>query len=206
MKRLRRILSREALLLRAIWMLVTGRRDVKEDELALPYSSPLVPMLSVITVVDGLVAVGLHLLLPPGWIRTVVLILGILGLIWLLGFLASLVVYPHTLSADRLRLRFGVFHDILIPREAITDARSFKGDPGSTHSAACIEERLVMVVANQASLTLRLIGPTELTTLSLKLADQQVTEVIFYTDAPDDARQALSPRRPTFRSLDPRPE
>lgn len=188
-----RSLRQDLLLLRALGMLITGRRDVKKDEQALPYSNPIVPMLAVITVVDVLVAFGLHMLLPAGWIRTAILILGILGLIWLVGFIASLIVYPHVVSEKQLRLRFGIFHDIVIPREAIAEAESFRGDPGSAHAAACQEGRLIMVVANQATIRLSTRGVEELTALSPKLAGQPISEIIFYTDETDSASQVLSP-------------
>ncbi len=50
-------------------------------------------MLSAIAVLDGLAALTLHLLLPRG-IRTVARVLGIIGFVWLIGFLVSLICYP----------------------------------------------------------------------------------------------------------------
>lgn len=180
-----RYLRQDFMLIRAIWMLVTRRRDVGTGEHPLRYSSPLVYMLSAIAVVDGAVAIPIHVLLPPGWFRTLLLILGILGFIWLLGFLASLIVYPHTISNSRLRLRFSVFHNITIPTQTITSVQKFRDDPGSTNSAACIDGKLIMTVASQADIKLELDETLELTSLSDKLAGQAVQEIIFYTD--DDA-------------------
>ncbi len=74
-------------------MLLTGRRDVKESEVAIPYSGLLVFRLSAIAVLDGLAALRLHLLLPRG-IRTVAVVLGIVGFVWVIGFLVSLICYP----------------------------------------------------------------------------------------------------------------
>lgn len=187
---LARYLRQDFMLLRAIWMLVTGRRDVDEDERAMPYSSPLVYMLSAIAVVDGLVVVALHMLLP-GWIRTVALILGILGFIWLVGFIASLIVYPHVVGEHRLRLRFSVFHDIIIPLDAIRQVQAFGGDPGSTNSAANFDGKLVMVVTNQANLRVLTQDIENLKTLSPKLADEPISGIIFYTDDKAQAHQWL---------------
>lgn len=191
-----RYFRRDLLLLRAIGMLVTGRRDVAAGERPLRYGSPLVFMLSAIAVVDGLIVVALHMVLP-GWIRTAALILGILGLVWLVGFIASLVVYPHVVSETRLRLRFSVFHDISISRNAIEDVQAFRDDPGSTASGACVDGKLVMSVASQTNIRLRTHGVVALKSRSSRLAGQRVSEIIFYTDDDEAARQWLqSPARP----------
>lgn len=187
-----RALRHDILLLRAIGMLLTGRRDVKQHEVALPYSGPLVPMLAVITVVDGFVAFGLHMLIPAGWVRTLVLIVGLLGLIWLFGFIATLIVYPHTLSDDRIRLRFGAFQDIIVPREMIIAAERFTGKPASTRAATCLDGALIMVVANQANMRLKTHAMENIVTLNPKLADHKIDQIFFYTDSRNTARKALT--------------
>lgn len=53
------------MLVRAIVMLLTRRRDVRDVEEPIPYSGPLVVMLSVVAVTDGIAAFVLHLLPPP---------------------------------------------------------------------------------------------------------------------------------------------
>lgn len=76
------------MLLRAISMLIAGRRDVADDEHVIAYSGPLVLMLSVVTVGDGVVAVLLHQPLPSG-VRDVAPVLAVIALVWLVGFVAS---------------------------------------------------------------------------------------------------------------------
>ncbi|WP_150460875.1 hypothetical protein [Nesterenkonia ebinurensis] len=186
-----RYLRQDFMLLRAIGMLITRRRDVAAGEQLLRYSSPLVYMLSAIAVVDGAVAIALHMLLPPGWIRTLILVLGVLGLIWLVGFIASLIVYPHTISDSRLRLRFSVFHDIAIPVENIRSAQKFRDDPGSTNSAACVDGKLIMVVAARVNIKLEMDEIPELAALNHKLAGQSVSEILFYTDDEKTVREVF---------------
>lgn len=45
------------------------------------------------------------------------------ALLWLLGCLASFLTRPHQFEADALRLRDGVFSEMVIPYAAITGAR-----------------------------------------------------------------------------------
>lgn len=175
-------LRRELSLLRAIWLLVNRRRDVGPGEEPLAYSGPLVAMLSVLTVVDGIVAVLLHALLP-GSVRTLALVLGMLGLVWLLGFVASLVCYPHVVSDERLRLRFGAFHDVAIPLSAVRHATTTSRQPRTQQSAERLDDDLEMVVVGQANVVVEL-EPTEFRTLSPRLSGGTLSRVLFYCDDP----------------------
>ncbi|MFE2296518.1 hypothetical protein [Streptomyces sp. NPDC059452] len=181
-----RYVRQDFMLLRAIVMLLTGRRDVREQEKSMGYSGPLVAMLVSIAVVDGIVAFLLHLLLPPG-VRVVALILGILGFVWLVGFIASVICYPHVVGGGRLRLRFSAFHDVVIPLSAINGVHAVSGQPESTSSAARVGEKLVMAVGGQANLAVKTADIVELTTLNPRLSGDPLAQVVFYVD---DRRQA----------------
>lgn len=60
-----------------------------------------------------------HLLIPWDTVRIVVLVLSIWGLVWMVGMLASLNVYPHLVGDTALRVRHGATVDIAVPWEAI---------------------------------------------------------------------------------------
>lgn len=185
-----RYARQDLMLVRAIWMLLTGQRDVGDTEVAIGYSGPLVFMMSALTVLDGLAAFLLHLLLPAG-IRTIALILGVIGLVWLVGFLASLICYPHVVGADRVRFRFSAFQDVSVPTTAITHVQVFDRDPDSTHAAARIGDQLIMAVGGQANLTIELDEIEDLTTLSPKLAGDPVRHVTFYANERREALRVL---------------
>lgn len=182
-----RYVRQDLMLVRAIWMLLAWRRDVRDGEHPIAYSGPLVVLLSCIAVLDGLAAFVLHLLLPDG-IRTVALVLGILGLVWLLGFVASLVCYPHVVGEDRIRLRFSAFHDVIVPLSALDSAHAVDGTPESTSSAARVDDQLVMAVAGQANLAVTTQPDAALTTLHPRLRGNMPSRVRFYAD---DRREAL---------------
>jgi len=61
----------------------------------------------------------LHLLVPWHTVQVVALVLGAWGLLWMVGLLASVTVYPHLLSSSALRVRHGASIDITIGWDAI---------------------------------------------------------------------------------------
>ncbi len=61
----------------------------------------------------------IELLIPWSWLRWVLLVLAIYAAIWLVGLYASMVVLPHRLEADGLRLHFGFLSEAFIPYEVI---------------------------------------------------------------------------------------
>lgn len=63
-----------------------------------------------------------ELLIPWAWLRWVLLIVSLYSLIWIVGYYASLVVRPHRLEAEGVRLRYGALADGFIPYAAITAA------------------------------------------------------------------------------------
>lgn len=184
-----RYLRRELRLLRALGLLLTGRRDVGPDEEAIGYSGPLVPMLVVLTVVDGIVAVLLHALLPES-VQTLALVLGVVGVLWLAAFVASLVVLPHTVSPTTLRLRFGVLQDVEVPVSAIREVTTTHRQPRTTRAAELLDDELEMVVANQAGLVVEL-APTPYRSLDPRVAGPELVRVVFHADDPREARRLL---------------
>ena len=60
-----------------------------------------------------------HVLVPWHGVRIALLIVGVWGLVWMVGFLAGLRSYPHLLGSDTLRIRNGAMHDIAVPLDVI---------------------------------------------------------------------------------------
>jgi hypothetical protein len=63
--------------------------------------------------------VAVHFLLPWERVRLVVDILSLWGLMWMVGYAATLRVYPHLVSESGLRIRRGTSTDIVVPLDAI---------------------------------------------------------------------------------------
>lgn len=63
-----------------------------------------------------------ELLIPWTWLRWVLLIASLYTLIWVSGYYASLVVHPHRLEAEGIRMRYGALADGFIPYTDIAGA------------------------------------------------------------------------------------
>ncbi|MEV4999955.1 hypothetical protein [Nocardioides sp. LML1-1-1.1] len=64
-----------------------------------------------------------HVLVPWPGVRLALLVLGIWGLVWMIGMLASLKVYPHVADDDALTIRYGVFAALRVPWSAVAAVR-----------------------------------------------------------------------------------
>ncbi|MGB3762789.1 MAG: hypothetical protein WA966_06150 [Ornithinimicrobium sp.] len=189
--RVARYLRQDLMLVRAIFMLFTGRRDVAEDEQPIAYSGPLVVMLVALTVADGIVAILLHQLLPAD-VRNVALVLGVIGLVWLTGFVSSLICYPHVVSADRLRLRFSAFHDLAVSTAAIRSVRTTSHAPRTQKAAERLDDEVVMVVSGQANIVVDL-DATDVFSLNPSVSDAgTLRRVSFYANQPSQVRDLLA--------------
>ncbi|MFD0854039.1 hypothetical protein ACFQ07_17510, partial [Actinomadura adrarensis] len=72
-------------------------------------------------------AVGVDILLrglgAPEWLRIPLLVIGVYGVIFGIGVLAASATRPHVITDDELRIRYGPFFDLRIPRDRITSVR-----------------------------------------------------------------------------------
>lgn len=125
---------------------VSRRTDVSGQETAIPYAGPLLPVLVAVLVVDGIGIVVLHLLLPWPAVRLAMLVVGVLGLVWLAGFLAGLRVYPHAVGPDRLRIRFGALREYRIRPADVTAVYSQQRSWDISGMTAVLDGDLVPVI------------------------------------------------------------
>ena len=100
-----------------------------------------------------------ELLVPWAWLRWVLLIAALYGVLWFGGLIASLKVLPHQLEAGGIRLRHGNVAEVLIPYHEIANIeqqplRAPGGRDGlvTDHSAG----RAYLAVGGRTDITLRL--------------------------------------------------
>ena len=91
-----------------------------------PYAKEVSPLLYAFIGVSALELVVLHLILPWATVRTIALVLSLWGLLWMIGYLASLRVYLHLVGPDELRARYGTYVDVRVPWEAVAEVRLAK--------------------------------------------------------------------------------
>jgi hypothetical protein len=88
------------------------------------YAKELGPIIGAFIFGSALELVVVHLLLPWETIRLIADILSLWGLLWMVGYLANVLVYPHLLGPDALRVRFGPAVDLRIPWDAVAEVKA----------------------------------------------------------------------------------
>jgi len=64
-----------------------------------------------------------HVLVPWHGVRLALLVVGVWGLVWMIGLLASLKVHPHLVDAAGLTIRYGTLARVTIPWTALAGLR-----------------------------------------------------------------------------------
>lgn len=90
---------------------------------AYSYVRAAAPLIWVFIVVSAIEVVVVELLLPWETIRSIALVLGIWGVLWMVGLFASFVMHPHVVDDDGIRVRHSLSVDVTIPRDAIANIR-----------------------------------------------------------------------------------
>ncbi len=98
-----------------------ARRSITRDAgaVAFGHASLLTPILIAFIAVSAIEIPVVHLLMPWETIRRVFLGLGLWGVIWMIGLLASLRIYPHEVGEKGLRVRYGFNLDVTLPWDVI---------------------------------------------------------------------------------------
>jgi hypothetical protein len=171
---------------------------------AFSYTRELAPLIAVFIFLSLIELPVVHLLLPWETVRLVVLILSVWGLLWMLGYLAGVKVYPHLLDADGLRLRYGPAVDIRIPAGAIASVTARRGSVATGQHVHVEGTVLHVAVVKQTRVQVVLREPTPIA------GREGVTEVRFYADDARGlvtrARERFDPRRATVEAVTHRPE
>jgi len=109
-----------------LWAL--RRRDgVPPGATAAPYSGAETPAMLMWLIAMVVELIGLEVLLRaldvPTVLRTVVLVIDAYSVLIVLAVIAACVTRPHVVTPEELRIRYGAFFDLRVPRTLITDVR-----------------------------------------------------------------------------------
>jgi hypothetical protein len=129
-----------------------------------------------------------ELVIPWTWLRWLLVIAAIYAVFWLLGLYASLVVLPHRLESDALRLRYGALAEGRIPYDAIDVVeRARRSPPGGRDgfrvARAADAAEAYLAVGGRTAVTLRLRAPRALAVL--RGMAEPVTAVHLAVDEPE---------------------
>jgi hypothetical protein len=127
-----------------------------------------------------------HVLVPWDSVRIALLLIAVWGLVWMIGLLASLTVYPHLLTDANMRIRYGAGIDIAIPWEDVASITVDRRDlPSSIRALQPLETPvgtdLRIGVSGQVNVRAQLREPT---TVPTPKGDQEVGAVSFFADDP----------------------
>lgn len=142
-----------------------------------------------------------ELLIPWAWLRWVLLILAIYAVVWIFGLYASLVVLPHRLESDGLRVRYGVLNEVVIPYERIVRVEvEPRRTPGGREGLIFPEGETgvaYLSIGGRTHLRIEVAEPVQFK--SLTGLSQPIDVVYFAANDPDRLGAALRDRLPSLR-------
>jgi hypothetical protein len=151
----------------SIYRFVFRRPKVPAGGVGFSYHKPVLPILIVFVVVSALEMLVVDLIVRRwAYIRVPLLILGIWGIIYMLGLLFGMLVRPHAITADGIRVRYGSEIDLPIAWEdihSVTRRKRVNNDkqPKVTRDDNG-EASLHMRIQNETNLEIRLNRPIPL--------------------------------------------
>lgn len=147
------------------------------------YAQQVTPILGGFIFVSAVEVPVVHLLLPWQTVRFIVLGIGIWGLLWMVGLLASMRVFRHLLDDTALHIRRGTNVAIRIPWDAVESVNGRRGSV-RTNKPVQVEGSDDSAVAHVAVLKQTNVAVVLSRSIPVQLSDgaQQVTEVRFYVD------------------------
>lgn len=175
----------------ALW--VTRRRHgVPPGALAVSYSraqsATMVLLLVIMAVEVVVVEVLLRAYDVSAAIRVPILFIDLYGLLIGFAVVAACVTRPHVVTGRELRIRYGAFFDLRIPRELIASVRTVRSF-NESGMIAVDGERLTVVVASQVNVVVELSEPV--TAVRPLGAEVRVSTVRFFADDPGPLVAAL---------------
>jgi hypothetical protein len=177
----------ELRLYRSLLRWVTRRPAVPRSGVeVVGYAQAVTPVMWLWIFASAVEMVILHLLVPWPTVRIVLLVVSAWGLLWMLGFLASLKVYPHLLGDSVLRVRHGASVDVAIPWDSIATIVVQRRDlPSSIRTLQLRETKngtdLQVGVSGEVNVHAVLKRPLTVTTPK---GGQRIAELSFWVDDP----------------------
>ncbi|MEU7861028.1 hypothetical protein [Nonomuraea sp. NPDC049141] len=193
-----RLVQIELLSLVSLVLWIARRRHgVPAGATAVPYAREQAPILLVFLFVMIVETVGIDLLLRaidvPDWLRVVVLIGDVYGILYCLALGAACVTRPHVVTPGELRVRFGVYFDLRVPRELISSVRLSRSY-NESRMVSVADGRLGVAVSSQTNVLVQLAEP--ITVIRPLGGRAEATTIRFFADDPDSVLRSLKQATP----------
>jgi hypothetical protein len=141
---------------------VRRRPDVEPGARPFGYHGATLPLMIVFVVVSALEVVAVDVIVPwsPAWLwlRITLLAVGIWGVMFALGMVAGVIVHPHTVGPEGVRIRSGPRLDVRVP--AVERARAVRRTRDG-RSVQVEDGILYLPAASQTTVELVLNAPIE---------------------------------------------
>ncbi|MEW9554520.1 hypothetical protein [Nonomuraea sp. NPDC050783] len=186
-----------------LWVL-RRRHGVPDGAVAVPYAKEQAFTLGLMgfamaveTVVVDLLLVALGV---PGWVRYPVLVGDVYGLAFALMTAATCATRPHVVTGGELRVRYGAYLDVRVPRERIAAVRTTRDD-NAQRLVSLEDGHLRVAVGSRTNVSVELAGPVAFTRPLGRRGE--ATRITFFADDPEAAVAALRHGTPARGLLDP---
>ena len=141
-------------------------------------------LLAAFIVVSAIEIPVLHLLLPWTVARIIAWIVGVYGLLWMIGLMATMRVYPHVVGESGVRIRKSISLDLTVPWDDIRSIRS-RGRSLPPGGATQFEDG-VLSYGMAGGTTVDLVLEEPVTLPDKQTQGEPVKEIRFHADRPDD--------------------
>lgn len=164
---------------------VLRRPDVPEPAVPFTHHRTLAPVRWIVVAVLVLEVGVVHLLVPSGTIRLILLALGVYSVVWVLGYLlGSGPVRPHLVSNSAVVVRNGLTTEVTVPADVIKSVRVHRQSRAGMVSIQCEDDVLHVVDNGGTSLHLALSAPLQVTLTRGRAA--RVTDIRIWVDEPGE--------------------
>ncbi|MGW2150567.1 hypothetical protein ACWCOT_40095 [Nonomuraea bangladeshensis] len=180
----------------ALW--VRRRQDgVPPDGVALAYAKNQRPLLLMLLFAVAVQAVALEWMLAASDasadLRAIVMVADVYQLLFVLALGAASATRPHVVTAEELRIRYGAYFDVRVPRELIASVKISR-NYDARGVIAVADGHLTVGVDAQTNLIVNLTAPI---TVTRPLGRREhITTIRFYADDPGSALRSLTGDHP----------
>lgn len=191
---------------KSIYAWITRKPRVPDGATAFPYVSAVSTVLCVFIVLSAVELPIFDLILQPWpWIRFLVLLLSVWGLTFMIGFGLNMVVNPHAIGPDGLRIRHGATTDIPVPWSEVRTVTMRQRSLEKSKAVQVHDGALSICIISETNVDIELEGPL---TVPLLSGEVSVTSIRLRADDPAAfvrvAREHLSDREAERASEGPR--
>jgi len=157
---------------------------VPPGSVSFSYAGSVSTVLTAFIVVSAIEIPVLHLLLPWTVVRIIAWIVGVYGLLWMIGLMATMRVYPHVVGDSGIRIRKSMALDLTVPWGNIRSVRS-RGRSLPPEGQTQFEDG-VLSYGMAGGTTVDLVLEEPITLPEKKTQGAPVREIRFHADRPDE--------------------